>query len=332
MPDKSDEGTSDVQDPKGSDTGSGKGQEGTGSPHQIPGQRSAAIEDDGKRLEGGSEGERRNHPHPDHSPSSFREPDQGTRTELLGSTDEPAHVFLRDNPNEGGKGSGIFRPKNPGPSTGENFSRPTREGSDRFQPIQGLEGEDNEDPQTEDLGDDHLYFRLQILEAIANQSSDQVKLELCRLLEGEGKRSEAIAGAEVRGGLQLELETLKIQRMEAEKNLELLKLQMEADTKSLQENRHLDKLKIDADTESDIRADKGLRHALWRETVTIIAPVIFATVNLVLFFLFHKWQMTKAADAFEKILIMLITGALGWAAGRSPLGGIGQSGARAGGQ
>jgi hypothetical protein len=33
--------------------------------------------------------------------------------------------------------------------------------------------------------------------------------------------------------------------------------------------------------------------------------------------LFWKWRQADAAAAFEKILVMVITGGLGWAAGRS---------------
>jgi hypothetical protein len=33
-------------------------------------------------------------------------------------------------------------------------------------------------------------------------------------------------------------------------------------------------------------------------------------------FLFWKWKQPDAAGAFEKVLLMVITGGLGWAAGR----------------
>ena len=37
--------------------------------------------------------------------------------------------------------------------------------------------------------------------------------------------------------------------------------------------------------------------------------------------LFWKWNRPEAAGAFEKILVLVITGGLGWAAGRAQGGG-----------
>jgi len=81
--------------------------------------------------------------------------------------------------------------------------------------------------------------------------------------------------------------------------------------------------RIQADTATDQRKDLALRHVSWRFTVTTMSPVIFAVLVAVFMFLFWKWNRPDAAGAFEKILVMLITGGLGWAAGRGRAQGAG---------
>jgi hypothetical protein len=74
--------------------------------------------------------------------------------------------------------------------------------------------------------------------------------------------------------------------------------------------------KIQADTAADQRKDLALRHVSWRFTITTLSPVLFAMLVGIFMFLFWKWKQPEAAGAFEKILVMVITGGLGWAAGR----------------
>ena len=52
--------------------------------------------------------------------------------------------------------------------------------------------------------------------------------------------------------------------------------------------------------------------------------MLFAVLVAVFMFLFWKWKQPDAAGAFEKILVMVITGGLGWAAGRSQVSGSGK--------
>ncbi len=75
--------------------------------------------------------------------------------------------------------------------------------------------------------------------------------------------------------------------------------------------------KIHADTTADLRRALALRHVSWRSSFTAISPVFFAILVAVFMFLFWKWKQPDAAAAFEKILVMVITGGLGWAAGRT---------------
>jgi hypothetical protein len=152
-------------------------------------------------------------------------------------------------------------------------------------------------------GQDDLHFRLKVLERIGLESSPEAKLALIRLLDGEGDRGRTIAEAEVQAGIQVEVQALEVQRARAQ-----------AETTLQQE-------KIQADTAADQRKDQALRHVSWRSTVTTISPVIFAVLVAVFMFLFWKWQQPDAAGAFEKILVMVITGGLGWAAGRTQVPG-----------
>jgi hypothetical protein len=148
-------------------------------------------------------------------------------------------------------------------------------------------------------GEDDLHFRLKVLERIGLESEPEAKLALIRLLDQEGDRGRTIAEAEVQAGIQVEVRALEVQQARAQ-----------AETVIQQE-------KIQADTAADQRKDQALRHVSWRSTVTTISPVLFAVLVAVFMFLFWKWKQPDAAAAFEKVLVMVITGGLGWAAGRT---------------
>ena len=160
--------------------------------------------------------------------------------------------------------------------------------------------------QVSGAGEDDLYFRSQVLEKITQESSNDTKLALIRLLDEEGNRSRTIAEAEMQAGVTIDIRTLELQQAEKD-----------ADAKIQQE-------RIKADTAADQRKGLALRHVSWRFTVTTLSPVIFAMLVAVFMFLFWKWQQPDAAGAFEKILVMLITGGLGWAAGRGRAQGAGR--------
>ncbi|MGA2079984.1 MAG: hypothetical protein ABSH53_05150 [Holophaga sp.] len=100
-------------------------------------------------------------------------------------------------------------------------------------------------------------------------------------------------------GVQLEIRTMELQHSLSESEV---RIQLE---------------KVQADNAADQRKDLALRHVYWRSTTTTIAPVVFAVQMAVFMFLFWKWKQPEAAAAFEKILVMVITGGLGWAAGRA---------------
>jgi hypothetical protein len=99
---------------------------------------------------------------------------------------------------------------------------------------------------------------------------------------------------------------------------------MEVRQTQIELNARIQQERIKADTTADQRKDLALRHVSWRFTVTTMSPVVFAVLVAVFMFLFWKWQQPDAAGAFEKILVMLITGGLGWAAGRGRPQGAGR--------
>ncbi len=124
-------------------------------------------------------------------------------------------------------------------------------------------------------------------------------------MDEEGNRGRTVAEVEMQTGVAVEVRTLELQQA-----------RNEADARIQQE-------KIQADTAADQRKDLALRHVSWRSTITTVSPVIFAMLVAVFMFLFWKWKQAEAASAFEKILVMLITGGLGWAAGRGQAQGAG---------
>ena len=128
---------------------------------------------------------------------------------------------------------------------------------------------------------------------------------MIKLLDEEGNRDRAVAETETKAGVEVEIQALEYQRAKDE-----------AEARIKQEN-------IRADTAADQRMDLALRHVSWRSTATTISPVLFAVLTAVFMFLFWKWKQPDAAAAFEKILVMVITGGLGWAAGRTQ-GGMGR--------
>ena len=114
-----------------------------------------------------------------------------------------------------------------------------------------------------------------------------------------------MAEAELRSGMEVELRAMAVQQA---KDAAEARIQQE---------------QIQADTATDQRKDLALRHVSWRFTITTVSPVIFAVLVAVFMFLFWKWNRPEAAGAFDKILVMLITGGLGWAAGRGRAQGAG---------
>jgi hypothetical protein len=129
---------------------------------------------------------------------------------------------------------------------------------------------------------------------------------LIRLLDEEGNRSRAIAEVEAQTDACVDIRALAAE--EAQTSGEI----------------GVQQAKILADTNADQRKDRLLRHVSWRFTITTVAPVIFAMLVTVFMFLFWKWKQPDAANAFEKVLVMVITGGLGWAAGRSQSAGSGR--------
>jgi len=91
----------------------------------------------------------------------------------------------------------------------------------------------------------------------------------------------------------------------------------------------IEEARIQADAIADQRKDLQLRHVSWRFTITTVSPVLFAILVAIFMFLFWKWKQPEAAGAFEKILVMVITGGLGWAAGRTQGGGFARAADRA---
>ena len=59
-----------------------------------------------------------------------------------------------------------------------------------------------------------------------------------------------------------------------------------------------------------------LLHTSKRVTAIWAAPVLFAFGLGMMLFCFLRWQMRDAAEIVREMLILLFTGALGWAAGR----------------
>lgn len=131
-------------------------------------------------------------------------------------------------------------------------------------------------------------------------------MALVRLLDEEGNRSRTLAETELMTDMQLEVRTIEAQQAGTEANSRIFR----------------DKLQVTS--LADQRKDLALRHIYWRFTVSTVSPVIFAILVAVFMFLFWKWQQPEAAGAFEKILVMVITGGLGWVAGRSQGAGLGR--------
>jgi hypothetical protein len=130
------------------------------------------------------------------------------------------------------------------------------------------------------------------------------------LLDEEGNRNRSLAEAEMQTELHVQVRAMEARQ--ARNGAELQVRQAE----------------IQADTLANQRKDLTLRHVSWRTTVTVISPVVFAVLVAGFMFLFWKWRQPEAASAFEKILVMVITGGLGWAAGRSQGPGSGRLGDR----
>ncbi len=65
---------------------------------------------------------------------------------------------------------------------------------------------------------------------------------------------------------------------------------------------------------------RELRNASRRDTAIRAVPVIFALGLGVMLFFFLKWQMKEAVSIVRDLLVLLFTGALGWAAGRKSAG------------
>jgi hypothetical protein len=118
-------------------------------------------------------------------------------------------------------------------------------------------------------------------------------------LNEEGSRERSIAEAKIHTQGEVEARRLDIQMADDQ-----------AKTGILHET-------IAADSMDDERRARGLMHASWRFSITAVAPAVFAMLVTVFMFLFWKWHQPEAAGAFEKILVLVITGGLGWAAGRA---------------
>ena len=72
--------------------------------------------------------------------------------------------------------------------------------------------------------------------------------------------------------------------------------------------------------EEAIKASKAsmdeFRHVAWRTSAMQAAPAALAFLLVGFLYVFLKGQMASAATVMEKLLIMVMTGTLGWAAGR----------------
>lgn len=82
-----------------------------------------------------------------------------------------------------------------------------------------------------------------------------------------------------------------------------------------------DLAELRADEEVAKAGRSELLHSSKRVTAMWAAPALFAFGLGIMLFCFLKWQMKEAAEVIREMLVLLLTGALGWAAGRRYGGG-----------
>jgi hypothetical protein len=74
------------------------------------------------------------------------------------------------------------------------------------------------------------YFRSQVLEKITQESSNDTKLALIKLLDEEGNRSRTIAEAEMQAGVAIDIRTLELHQAEKDADAKIQQERIKADT------------------------------------------------------------------------------------------------------
>ena len=136
-------------------------------------------------------------------------------------------------------------------------------------------------------GADDLHYRLEILEALKVEPDPQVRLALVHLLEAEGQRAGEVAGLELKTGEALQLADIGL-------------------SKQVQATRR----------EQLAAQSTELNHASWRATAMWAVPAAFAVLMAFWLTRFLYLKDYESAKVLKELLILLMTGALGWAAGR----------------